>query len=328
VGGMQLVRAESSDLSEKILPRAAQIASATGLVYFALTVLCAALYYVAGMSPFEAAVHAMTTLSTGGYSTRDASFGAFASAPIEGIAIVFMVLGSLPFVLYIQATNGQLWPLFTDAQVRWFFGISLTFLLTIALWLVMVQGVPALDALRHSAFNIVSIITTTGYASSDYALWGTFPVAALFFLMCVGGCTGSTAGGIKIFRFTVLHAVAKTQIARLIRPHGVFVPLFNGRPVPEAAAIAVMAFVFMFGLSFGAFALALSLLGLDYLTAMSGAITALANVGPGLGDIIGPAGNFSTLPEGAKWLLSAAMLLGRLELFTILVLLTPAFWRY
>jgi trk system potassium uptake protein len=328
VGGMQLVRAESSDLSEKILPRAAQIASAIGLIYFTLTVLCAAIYYMAGMVPFEAAAHAMSSIATGGFSTRDASIGAFASAPIEGISIVFMILGSLPFVLYIQATNGQLRPLFTDAQVRWFFGITITFVLAIALWLVMVQGVPPHEALRQSAFNIVSIITTTGYASSDYALWGTFPVAALFFLMCVGGCTGSTSGGIKIFRLTVLHAIAKNQIARLIRPHGVFVPTFNGRPVPEAAAIAVMAFVFMFGLSFGAFALALSLLGLDYLTAMSGALTSLANVGPGLGEIIGPAGNFSTLPESAKWLLSAAMLLGRLELFTVLVLFAPSFWRH
>ena len=327
VGGMQLVRAESSDLSEKILPRAAQIASAIGLIYLVLTVLCAVLYYSAGMATFEAAAHAMTTIATGGYSTRDASIGAFASAPIEAIGIVFMILGSLPFVLYIQVTNGQLRPLFTDVQVRWFLGIIAAFVLPIASWLVIVEQAAPLDALRHTAFNIVSLISTTGYASSDYGLWGTFPVTALFFLMCVGGCTGSTAGGIKIFRFTVLHAVAKSQIARLVRPHGVFVPTFNRRPIPETAAIAVMAFVFMFALSFAIFAMLLAMLGLDYLTAMSGALTALANVGPGLGDIIGPAGSFSSLPEGAKWLLSAAMLLGRLELFTILILFTPAFWR-
>ena len=170
-------------------------------------------------------------------------------------------------------------------------------------------------------------ISTTGYASTDYNLWGSFPVAVLFFLMCIGGCTGSTSGGIKIFRITVLHAIASNQIARLVRPHGVFVATFNGRPLPDTAAIAVMAFVFMFGLSFALLAMTLSALGLDYLTAMSGALTALANVGPGLGDIIGPAGNFSSLPDSAKWLLSAAMLLGRLELFTVLILLTPAFWR-
>jgi trk system potassium uptake protein TrkH len=327
VGGMQLVRTESSDLSEKILPRAAQVASAISLIYFGLTVLCSVLYYIAGMTLFEATAHAMATLSTGGYSTRDASIGAFSSPLIEVVAIVFMMLGSLPFVLYIQVTNGQLRPLLTDAQVRWFVGVIIIFVAAISTWLVVVESVAPLQALRHSAFNVVSLISTTGFASSDYAVWGTFPVTALFFLMCIGGCTGSTAGGIKIFRFTVLHAIAKNQIARLIRPHGVFVPTFNGRPVSEAAAIAVMAFVFMFGLSFVAFALLLSMLGLDHLTAMSASVTALANVGPGLGEIIGPAGNFSTLPESAKWLLSAAMLLGRLELFTVLVLFAPSFWR-
>jgi trk system potassium uptake protein len=327
VGGMQLVRTESSDLSEKILPRAAQVAAAIGLVYLGLTVLCAVLYYVAGMATFEAAAHAMTTLATGGYSTRDASIGVFSSVSIEAVAIVFMILGSLPFVLYIQATNGQLRPLLTDAQVRWFFGIVIAFVLAIAAWLVIVEEVAPLDAFRHAAFNVVSLITTTGYASTDYGLWGPFPVAALFFLMAVGGCTGSTAGGLKVFRFTVLHAIARNQFARLVRPHGVFVPLFNGRPLPETAAISVMAFVFMYGLSFSVVAIALSALGLDYLTAMSSAVTALGNVGPGLGDIVGPAGNFSTLPDAAKWILSFAMLLGRLELFTVLILLTPAFWR-
>ena len=211
--------------------------------------------------------------------------------------------------------------------MRWFLGIIAAASLGIALWLTLTAQSAPLDALRHACFNTVSLITGTGYASTDYGLWGTFPIAALFFLMCVGGCTGSTTGGIKVFRFTVMHAIAKHQIARLVRPHGVFVPTFNGRPLPDAAAISVMAFVFMFGLSFAVIALALSLLGLDYVTAMSGAVTALANVGPGLGDIIGPSGNFSSLPTSAKWLLSGAMLLGRLELFTVLILLTPAFWR-
>jgi trk system potassium uptake protein TrkH len=327
VGGMQLVRAESSDLSEKILPRAAQIASAIGLIYLGFTLLCAALYWWAGMTPFDAAAHAMTTIATGGFSTIDASIGGFGSPTIDTIAIVFMILGALPFVLYIQAANGQLRPLYADAQVRWFFGILAVFVLTIALWLALVDNFAPVDAFRYASFNIVSLITTTGYASTDYGLWGTFPVAALFFLMAVGGCTGSTSGGIKIFRFTVLHAIASNQFARLIRPHGVFVSTFNGRPLPEAAAISVMAFIFMFGLSFSIVALALSALGLDYLTAMSAAITAVANVGPGLGPVVGPAGTFASLPESAKWLLSAAMLIGRLELFTVLVLLLPSFWR-
>jgi trk system potassium uptake protein TrkH len=327
IGGMQLVRAESSDLSEKILPRAAQLASAIGLIYLGLTLACAILYWYAGMLPFDAAAHAMTTIATGGYSTSDASIGGFQSPAIEWTAVVFMILGGLPFVLYIQATNGQVMALFRDAQVRWFLGIIAAASLGIALWLTLTSQSPPLDALRHASFNTISLITGTGYASTDYGLWGTFPIAALFFLMCVGGCTGSTTGGIKVFRFTVMHAIARHQLARLVRPHGVFVPTFNGRPLPDAAAISVMAFVFMFGLSFAVIAMALSLLGLDYVTAMSGAVTALANVGPGLGDIIGPSGNFSSLPTSAKWLLSAAMLLGRLELFTVLILFTPAFWR-
>ena len=327
VGGMQLVRAESSDLSEKILPRAAQVASAIGMIYLALTLVCATLYYFAGMTPFEASAHAMTTIATGGYSTRDASIGAFGSPAIEYIAIVFMILGSLPFVLYIQATNGEFLPLARDIQVRWFLAILAAFTIAIAVWLAFDDGYEAHYSLRLAAFNVVSLVTTTGFASADYSLWGTFPIAALFFLMCVGGCTGSTTGGIKIFRFTVLYAVASNQLARLVRPHGVFVPTFNKRPLSDAAAIGVMAFISMFGLCFALIAIALSALGLDYLTAMSGALTALANVGPGLGPLIGPAGSFSGLPDSAKWLLSFAMLIGRLELFTVLVLLTPRFWR-
>jgi trk system potassium uptake protein len=327
VGGMQLVRAESSDLSEKILPRAAQIASAIGLLYLGFTLLCAALYWWAGMTPFDAAAHSMTTIATGGFSTIDASIGGFGSPTIDTIAIVFMIVGSLPFVLYIQAANGQLRPLYADTQVRWFFGILAAFVLSIALWLALVDDYAPVEAFRFASFNVVSLITTTGYASTDYGLWGPFPVAALFFLMAVGGCTGSTSGGIKVFRFAVLHTVAANQFARLIRPHGVFVSTFNGRPLPEAAAISVMAFIFMFGLSFSIVALALSALGLDYLTAMSAAVTAVANVGPGLGPIVGPAGTFASLPDSAKWVLSAAMLIGRLELFTVLVLFAPSFWR-
>jgi trk system potassium uptake protein TrkH len=327
IGGMQLVRAESSDLSEKILPRAAQIASAIGMIYLAFTLLCAALYWWAGMTPFEAAAHAMTTIATGGFSTADDSFAAFRSPMIEWIAIVFMILGALPFVLYIQATNGQVMALVRDAQVQWFLGITTVSALGIALWLIDSDDVPIVTAVRHATFATVALITGTGFASQDYGLWGPFPVALLFFLMCVGGCTGSTTGGIKIFRFTVLNAVARGQIARLIRPHGVVVSTFNGRPLPESAAIAVMGFIFMFALSFSVFAIALSALGLDYLTAMSGALTALANVGPGHGAVIGPSGNFASLPDSAKWLLSAAMLLGRLELFTVLVLFAPSFWR-
>ncbi|HET6522169.1 MAG TPA: TrkH family potassium uptake protein [Geminicoccaceae bacterium] len=327
VGGMQLFRTESTDLSEKILPRAAQIASAIGLIYLAFTLVCAVLYWLAGMTPFDAAAHALTTVATGGYSTSDASIAVFQSAAVEWIAVVFMILGAIPFVLYIQVVNGAPGAFLRDSQVRWFLGILAGSVLAIALWLVFSLGLPAGTAIRHAAFNTVSIVTTTGYASADYGIWGAFPVTALFFLMCVGGCTGSTTGGIKVFRFTVLYATASAQVFRLIQPHGVVLATYNGRPLPEAVAVAVMAFITLFGFCFAALALALSMLGLDYLTAMSGALTALANVGPGLGPIIGPTGNFAPLPESAKWLLAFAMLLGRLELLTVLILFSPAFWR-
>lgn len=327
VGGMQLFRTESTDTSEKILPRAAQIASAIGTIYVSISFACAVLYWLAGMMPFEAAVHAMTTVATGGYSTSDGSIGFFRSAAIEWIAVVFMIMGGVPFVLYIQFTGGDLRAFIGDMQVRWFLCVLLAAWLVVGGWIARDQGLAYLDALRLAAFNTTSMVTGTGYASADYMAWGTFPVACMFFLMCLGGCTGSTTGGIKMFRFAVLYATVRTQAYRLLQPHAVVTPTYNRRPLPEAVAMSVMAFFFLFALCFAVLVLMLSALGLDYLTAMSGALTALANVGPGLGDIIGPAGNFQSLPETAKWLLAGAMLLGRLELFTVLVLLAPAFWR-
>ncbi len=327
VGGMQLVRTESSDLSEKILPRAAQIASAIGIIYLALTVVCGFLYWSAGMSVFEATVHAMTTIATGGFSTSDDSIGAFDSASIEWVAIMFMTIGGIPFVLYIRATQGDLGPLLRDVQVRWFIAIILSSSAALAVWITLNDHHDGHGAMRHSLFTTIAVVTGTGYASTNYGIWGAFPVALVFFLMCVGGCTGSTTGGIKVFRFTVLYAIARVQIRRLIQPNGVFRAFYNDRPISDAAAIAVMAFFFMFALSFAVLVLILSLLGVPYLTAMSSAITALANVGPGLGDVVGPSGSFAGLPEGAKWVMAFGMLMGRLELFTVLVLFTPIYWR-
>jgi trk system potassium uptake protein TrkH len=327
VGGMQLFRSESSDRSEKVLPRSAQIASAIGGLYLALTIACFSTYWALGMTPFEATVHAMTTVATGGYSTSDASIGHFASPAIEWAATVFMAAGGIPFVLYLQALRGRPGQLWTDVQVRWYLAVLVGASLLLTLWLVRQHGTPPLEALRSAAFTATSIMTGTGYASTDYGLWGTFPIILLFFLKCMGGCTGSTTGGIKMFRFVVLYQVARMQMARLIQPSAVFRMTYNGRAIGEETAISVMAFFFLFAVTFTVVAGLLAALGLDYLTAMSASVTALANVGPGLGPIIGPAGHFGDLPDAAKWVLSAAMLLGRLELFTVLVLFTPLFWR-
>ncbi|MEO0392255.1 MAG: TrkH family potassium uptake protein [Pseudomonadota bacterium] len=327
IGGMQLFQLESSENTEKAMPRTAQLASSIGLLYTALTLLCAICYGLAGMTAFDSVAHAMTTISTGGFSTRDGSIGHYDSTIIDSIAITFMVLGGLPFVLMILALRGDWLKLFRDRQVQWFFGILLIMIVIMTLYTnYFIHEEPG-DALRFSAFNVVAVMTGTGYATADYGSWGAFPLTAFFFLMFVGGCAGSTTCGIKIFRFQVLYAVTRTQLLKLLQPHGVFIPYYNRRPMPEDVPLAVMGFFAMFGLSFAVLATALGLMGLDFLTAISGAATAISNVGPGLGNIIGPAGNFNPLPEAAKWVLAFGMLLGRLELFTVLVLMLPHFWR-
>ncbi|PLX37521.1 MAG: potassium transporter TrkH [Hyphomicrobiales bacterium] len=327
VGGMQLFKVEAFDTAEKILPRATQISGMLTLVFVGITLLCGFAYSAAGMSLFDAAIHAMTTVATGGYSSHDASMGHFDSALIDWIAITFMCAGSLPFLLYIKALRGRPVVLLHDTQVRTFFALIITF--TVVLWAyehsVLVHEGP--DGLRYAAFNVVSIMTGTGYANDDYNAWGAFSASAFFVIMFIGGCSSSTSCGIKVFRFQVLAATIAQHVKRMIYPNGIFVARFNGNPLPDSASAAVLSFLFLYVVSFAVIAIALSLTGLDDLTALSGAATAISNVGPGLGETIGPAGNFKPLNDTAKWILSFAMLLGRLELFTVLVLFLPKFWR-
>ena len=327
VGGMQLFRMESSDTSDKVMPRTTQIVTYISVLYVALTALCAVLYWAGGMSGFDAITHAMTTIATGGFSTHDASVGYFNSPAIDATATMFMLIGGMPFVLYLQALRGAPLRLIRDSQVRWF--LATVVIAVLSMWFYLegdLEGQVFKNFFRV-AFNVVSVITGTGYSTEDYSAWGPFAVSVLFFLMFVGGCAGSTTCGIKIFRFQVLYATAKNQMYRLLQPHGVFIPYYNRRPIPETVTESVMGFFFLYALAFAVIAMGLGLLGLDFLTAASGAATAISNVGPGLGPRIGPAGTFATLPDAAKWLLSFGMLLGRLELFTVLVLLLPSFWR-
>ncbi|MBL6946847.1 MAG: TrkH family potassium uptake protein [Rhodospirillales bacterium] len=327
VGGMQLFRMESSDTSEKAMPRTGQIATATALIYLGLSVAWAIMYWAAGMSPFEAVSHTMTTIATGGFSTSDSSIGHFDSAAIDAIATCGMLVGGMPFVLYLRTVQGDRTALIVDTQVRIFLSVVALLILIGAGFLWLRNGLEPLQALRYASFNLVSIITGTGYATADYYRWGPFAVPLFFMIMFIGGCAGSTTCGIKIFRFQVLYASARTQIRRLFQPHGVFIPYYNRRPIPDDVVDSVLSFFYIFILCFGMLAIGLGMLGLDFLTAVSGAATAICNVGPALGDIIGPAGNFSTLPDAAKWMLAAGMLLGRLELFTIIVLFSRYFWR-
>lgn len=327
VGGMQLFRMESSDRSEKVMAKVNQLGIATLVVYIVLTVACAILYDIAGMTLFEAVNHAMTTLSTGGYSTSDASMGRFDSPWIHWIGTIFMAAGALPFVLYLKIMRSGVEPLLNDSQVKAFVGFLGFVTLFLATWLALDDGIGYFQAVTLVAFNVTSVVTTTGFATTDYTLWGAFAVAAFFALTFVGGCNGSTAGGIKIFRFQVSWTLFTSHLRRLISPNAVAPRLYNGQPISEEVAGSVLLFFFVYVGTVGTIALLLGLWGLDWVTAISGAATAVSNVGPGLGPIIGPAGNFATLPDGAKWLLSAGMLLGRLEFFTVLVLLAPRFWR-
>jgi len=326
VGGMQIFRTELSE-SEKVLPRTTQLASSIGLIYLVLTLICIIAYMLSGLETFDALAHALTTISTGGFSTYDTSFANHDNVSTEIVAIIFMLAGGLPFVLYLKAMRGNIRPFFTDTQVRAFFGVLIISIILASTYLITHDVMNTGEAILHSSFNIISLVTGTGYVNHDYNQWGGFIVSLFFMLMVVGGCAGSTSCGIKIFRFQVFYAVAKVQVQKLIHPNGVFIANYNGKPLPQDVPMSVMSFLFLYALSFAALAIALSFVGLDFLTAMSGAVTSISNVGPGLGDIIGPTGTFQDLPASAKWILSAGMLIGRLEIFTVLVMLSPTFWK-
>ncbi len=327
VGGMQLFRMESSDQSDKALPRAAQIATAISVVYLVLTFIWMLAYWFAGMTGFEAVAHAMTTIATGGFSTSDASLGHFDSAAIDAIATLGMLIGALPFLLFLRTLQGDFGALFADSQVQWFLTTVFALILITASWLWFSNHIHPLRAVQLAAFNIVSIITGTGYATDDYSTWGNFANPLFFLIMFVGGCAGSTTCGIKVFRFQILYASARTQIRHLLQPSGVFIPYYNRRPISDEVIVSVLSFFFMWFFTFSILALALGLLGLDFLTALSCAATSIANVGPALGPIAGPSSTFQELPDAAKWLMTGGMLLGRLELFTVIVLFSRTFWR-
>ncbi len=327
VGGMQLFQTESPGRSEKAMPRTTQIASAIGVAYLGLTTVLVVAYQAAGMTGFEALVHAMTTVSTGGFSTSDGSMGYFNNARIDAIATVGMFMSGMPFLLYFRTIQGNRGALFRDTQVQWFTSITALAVVLMSGWLWLHNGFDPFQAVRYAAFNVVSTISGTGYATTDYSLWGGFAVSIFFFIMFIGGCAGSASCGIKIFRFQVLYASARSQLRHLLQPHGVFIPYYNRRPISDEVITSVLSFFFVFGVCFALLAMGLGMLGLDFLTAVSSAATAISNVGPALGPITGPAGTFQPLPDAAKWLLSAGMLLGRLELFTVLVLFTRSFWQ-
>jgi len=326
VGGMQIFKSEGFDTFGKILPRAGEIAQRISVIYLALTMICAMAYLGSGMDAFDATVHAMTTIATGGFANYDASFAAFGPVT-QYLAVVFMMLAALPFVRFVQLTAGSAKPLFSDPQIRAFFGTAIVLVLCLTLWKMNALEVSGEEAFRGTLFNTVSLLTGTGYASADYMQWGGFAVAVLFFTGLIGGCAGSTACSIKIFRYQLLFASIRAQVARIRSPNGIFVPRYDGRPVGEDVLNSVMSFFMFFIVTLGILSVGLGMTGLDFTTSVSGAAAALANIGPGLGDEIGPTGNFAGLNDTAKWMLSIAMLLGRLELLAVYAIFTIHFWR-
>ena len=326
VGGMQIFRSEAFDTMGKILPRAGEIARQIFVIYFILTFTCTLAYIATGMVPFDAVVHAMTTVSTGGMANTDQSFGAF-GAGVHYVGSVFMVLAALPFVRYVQLLAGSPEPIWRDTQIRTFFTIILACVLLITVWVWGRNGDISEFAFREALFNVVSIITGTGYSSADYMEWGTFPVTMFFFIGLIGGCAGSTSCSVKVFRYQLVFAAIKSQIRQIQSPHGVFTPRYDGRPIGDDVLNSVIAFLVAFFLSLGVTAVLLGMTGLDFITSLSGASAALANIGPGLGLEIGPAGNYAGINDTAKWILALAMWLGRLEIMVVLAILTIKFWR-
>ncbi|MCF7530860.1 TrkH family potassium uptake protein [Pseudomonas petrae] len=328
IGGMRLFQTESSDRSEKVMPRSHMVAKFIVLVYLGITVLGTLAFWWAGMSLFDAINHAMSAISTGGFSTSDQSLAKWPQPAVHWVAIVVMILGALPFTLYVATLQGNRGALLKDQQVQGFLVLLLVTWLVMGAWYWATTDLPWYDALRHVALNVTSVVTTTGFALGDYSLWGNFSLMLFFYLGFIGGCSGSTAGGVKVFRFQVAYILLRANLHQLIHPRAVIKQKYNGHRLDDEIVRSILTFSFFFTFTICLIALMLSLLGLDWMTALTGAASTVSGVGPGLGETIGPAGNFSTLPDAAKWILSLGMLLGRLEIITVLVLCIPAFWRH
>ena len=325
VGGMQLFKISNSDSSEKILPKSKEIALRLIYIYSGLTTLCAISYKILGMNTFDSITHSMTTIATGGFSNYNESIGFFNSFPIEISAMIFIILGSLPFIAYIKFLNGNRRIFFSDIQIRTFLKIILISILILSIYLFLDKSSEL--NFRTVLFNVISILTGTGYVNAQFDNWGGFPLIIFICLMFIGGCAGSTTCGIKIFRFQILYSFVLNQLKKIIYPKGIFVLKYNQSPVDDKFTASIISFIYMYLVIFFAITALLSLTGLDFITSISGAATSISNVGPGLGSTIGPNGNFSSLPDISKWILSFGMILGRLELFAILVLFLPSFWR-
>jgi len=327
VGGMQLFKISSNDSSEKILPKSKEIALRLIYVYLGLTTLCLITYKIFGMNFFDSFTHSMTTIATGGFSNYNDSIGHFNSLPIEISSMIFIILGSLPFIAYIKFLNGDKKIFTTDVQIKSFIKIIFYSIIILFIYLIIHNGDISKVNIRAISFNVISILTGTGYVTGEFDGWGNFPLIFFLALMFIGGCAGSTTCGIKIFRIQILYLFIVNQLKKIIYPRGIFVIKYDKNNVDEKFMASIISFIFLYLIIFFLITAFLSLSGLDFITSISGAATSISNVGPGLGSVIGPSGNFSSMPDLSKWILSLGMILGRLELFAILVLFLPSFWR-
>lgn len=327
IGGMQLFHLEGDDPYEKFLPKISSVVSKIIIVYVFLTLVLIILYYLNGMILFDAIAHSFTTISTGGFSTHNESFAYFKSNSILNIAIIFMIIGSIPFLLLAQMTMTNFFNIIKDHQVRLFLLILIVSITMIYYFARNYVAGDIFNKLSTISFNTISIISGTGYVSDNFEKWGNYASVLFLFLMFIGGCAGSTTGGLKIFRFQILFKYIVLHLKKMLQPHMVITAQFNGKKVPESTYESVMTFFFIYIITFASSALLLSFSGIDFLTCISAAASAISNVGPGLGEIIGPEGSYSLLTDYSKLVLTLTMFLGRLEMLTIFVLLLPSFWK-
>ena len=328
VGGMQLFKMEGPDSTEKILPRTIEVATIIISTYIVLTFICGFFYWTFGMTIFDSVSHAMTTIATGGFSTHNDSIGYFKSSNIEIVASIFIILGSIPFISYLKFAQGNRSVFLKDVQIKGLLYLLFVSTLIMFFYLFFINYESSLlDKIRISSFNVISILSGTGYVTDDFGLWGKFSLIFFLLLMFIGGCAGSTACGIKIFRLQMLLIFLKNQVKKFISPNSVIINKYNNQKISDSFINSVIIFIFTFLFIFLIIAMLLSISGLDFITSISGAASSISNVGPGLGDMIGPNGNYKDIPDLSKWILSFGMLLGRLELFAVLVLFFPSFWR-
>ena len=326
IGGMQLFRSEFSDRSEKILPRVSQIAAGILYAYTLFTLFGYGGLQLCGLESFDAFCHAASAISTGGFSTHNSGILDFNNLAVEIVLMILMLIGGSTLLIYIRLWKGDYKSVFRDQQLKGYLTTIVLACLFLSACLVF-KGGTMFDSVRKGCFIAISTITTTGFVLFNYMDFGSTVITMVFLMSFIGGCTGSTSGGIKIFRFQIIGSFIRNHIKQLRRPHGVFMPMFQEQKISDHLVTSVFSFIGLYLVSIAILAILLSLTDLDFVSSISGSVAAISNIGAGLGNVLGPVGNVDQISSFAKVFLMIGMILGRLELLTVLVLLSPGFWR-